>query len=46
LGSSRIAKMRVQYPHSATWTDWTSLEGNRFYVWTKGAKPRVFTPKR
>jgi enediyne biosynthesis protein E4 len=46
LGSSRVAKMRVQYPHSATWTEWKTLEANQFYVWAKGAAPRVLTPTR
>jgi enediyne biosynthesis protein E4 len=41
LGSSRTAKIRVQYPHSTDWTDWQSLNANRFYVWAKGATPRA-----
>ncbi len=46
LGSSRTAKIRVQYPHSPDWTDWQSIEANQFYGWTKGALPRMVLPAR
>jgi enediyne biosynthesis protein E4 len=45
LGDSKTAKVRVQYP-DGLWSESQVLDGDRFYIWTRGERAQTWTPKR